>query len=60
MEDHLNTKLEAVTFAFPDVAGKNVLVLGLGGGCDIITAFAVSWLTNAFVFEPGIVPAKSQ
>jgi hypothetical protein len=28
----------AVPFVFPDVAGRKVLVLGLRGGCDIITA----------------------
>jgi hypothetical protein len=29
-------------FTFPDVAGRKVLVLGLGGGCDIILAYAVA------------------
>jgi hypothetical protein len=33
-------------FYFPDVAGQKVLVLGLGGGCDIITAYAVSRLLD--------------
>jgi len=36
--------MESVPFVFPDVAGRKVLVLGLGGGCDIITAFAFSRL----------------
>jgi hypothetical protein len=40
------TDLESVPFVFPDVAGRKVLVLGLGGGCDIITAFAFSSLLN--------------
>jgi len=40
------TDLESVPFVFPDVAGRKVLVLGLGGGCDIITAFAFSRLLN--------------
>jgi hypothetical protein len=31
-------------FTFPSVEGRNVLVLGLGGGSDIITAYAVSLL----------------
>src|SRR5262249_428429 len=38
--------LGAVPFVFPDVAGQKVLVLGLGGGCDIITAFAFSRLLD--------------
>lgn len=29
-------------FAFPDLAGKRVLVVGLGGGCDIISAYALA------------------
>jgi hypothetical protein len=36
----------AAPFVFPDVAGRRVLVLGLGGGCDVITAFAVSRLLD--------------
>jgi hypothetical protein len=47
VEDHLSTQLEAVPFTFPSVTGKNVFVLGLGGGCDIITAFAVSKLLDS-------------
>lgn len=31
-------------FVFPDVADRKTLILGLGGGCDIITAFALSRL----------------
>lgn len=45
MPDRFESRLD-VPFAFPDVADKNVLVIGLGGGCDIITAFAVSKLLN--------------
>jgi hypothetical protein len=37
----------ATPFVFPDVAGQRVLVLGLGGGCDVITAFAVSRLLDS-------------
>ena len=37
-------ELTAVPFAFPDVAGRKVLLLGLGGGSDAITAFALSGL----------------
>jgi hypothetical protein len=37
---------DAVSFAFPSVAGQKVFVLGLGGGCDIITAYAISGLLN--------------
>jgi hypothetical protein len=44
--DDLNAKLLAIPFVFPDVANHDVLVLGLGGGCDIITAFAVSRLLD--------------
>ncbi|HYT91662.1 MAG TPA: DUF1152 domain-containing protein [Gemmataceae bacterium] len=33
-------------FVFPEVTGQKVLVLGLGGGCDIITAYAVSRLLD--------------
>jgi hypothetical protein len=38
------TEFEATPFVFPEIAGRKVLVLGLGGGCDIVTAFAVSRL----------------
>jgi hypothetical protein len=38
------TDFEAIPFVFPDITGRKVLVLGLGGGCDIITAFAISRL----------------
>jgi hypothetical protein len=34
--------LTSVPFAFPDVRGQKILVLGLGGGCDVITAYAVA------------------
>jgi hypothetical protein len=34
-------------FAFPTLEGRNVLVLGLGGGSDIISAYAVSRLLPA-------------
>jgi hypothetical protein len=36
-----------VSFVFPDVFGRKVLVLGLGGGCDAITAYAVAGLLDA-------------
>jgi len=29
-------------FAFPSISGKKVLIIGVGGGCDIITAYAFS------------------
>ena len=38
--------LKATSFTFPDIAGRKVLVLGLGGGCDIITAFALARLLD--------------
>lgn len=41
MADALTEELLAVPFTFPAVAGKSVFVL-LGGGCDVITALAVS------------------
>jgi hypothetical protein len=47
MEDSLTSRLESVSFRFPAVAGKHVFVHGLGGGCDIITAFAVSHLLDS-------------
>jgi hypothetical protein len=41
-------ELAGVSFVFPDVFGRKVLVLGLGGGCDAITAYAVAgWLQGA-------------
>jgi hypothetical protein len=40
------TDLLAVPFRFPDVAGQRVLLLGLGGGCDILTAYALSRLLD--------------
>jgi hypothetical protein len=46
MNDPLTTQLLDVPFAFPAVAGKSVFVLGLGGGCDIITAYALSTLLD--------------
>src|SRR5262245_59237780 len=38
------TRLLEIPFVFPDVAGKKILLLGLGGGSDVITAFALSGL----------------
>lgn len=32
----------AIPFVFPDVVGRSVLLLGLGGGCDVVTAFALA------------------
>jgi hypothetical protein len=32
----------AAPFVFPNLTGQKVLILGLGGGCDIITAYALS------------------
>lgn len=46
MDDRLTNQLLEVPFAFPAVAGKSVFVLGLGGGCDVITAYAVSTLLD--------------
>ena len=34
----------SVPFVFPDFTGRKLLVLGLGGGCDVITAFALARL----------------
>jgi hypothetical protein len=42
----LDIPLEAVPFTFPPLAGRSVFVLGLGGGCDVITALAVSTLLD--------------
>jgi hypothetical protein len=39
--------LSAAPFVFPDIAGRKVLILGLGGGCDIITAYAISTLLDS-------------
>ena len=33
---------DAAPCVFPDVTGRKVLFLGLGGGCDIITAYALA------------------
>ena len=33
-------------FTFPDVTGRHIFVLGLGGGCDVITAYAASRLLS--------------
>jgi hypothetical protein len=41
--------LDAKAFVFPDFTGQKALVLGLGGGCDIITAFALSTLLGGRV-----------
>jgi hypothetical protein len=46
VEDQLSERLNAVPFPFPALTGKNVFVLGLGGGCDVITAYAVSTLLD--------------
>jgi hypothetical protein len=35
-----------IPFVFPEVAGRKVLVLGLGGGCDILTAYAFAQLLD--------------
>jgi hypothetical protein len=48
----LEADLISKPFVFPDFCGKRVLVLGVGGGCDIISAFAV-----AEILKPG-GPAK--
>lgn len=39
--------LPDVPFAFPNVTSQRVFVLGLGGGCDILTAFALARLLDA-------------
>jgi hypothetical protein len=41
------TELLSRRFVWPDLSGRRVLVVGLGGGCDIITAYAL-----ARVLEP--------
>lgn len=46
MNDSLTALLLETPFAFPAVAGRSVFVLGLGGGCDVITAYAVSTLLD--------------
>ena len=33
---------ESLPYEFPRLVGRNVLVVGLGGGCDIISAYALS------------------
>ena len=33
-------------YTIPDIRGKRVLVVGVGGGCDIISAFALAQLLN--------------
>jgi hypothetical protein len=33
--------LFGIPFKYPDLKGKNVLILGLGGGCDIFSAYVV-------------------
>ena len=40
------TFLQSKPFAFPNRNGQKVLVLGLGGGCDILTAYAISTLLD--------------
>jgi hypothetical protein len=40
-------ELLRMRYAFPDVAGRRVLVVGLGGGCDAILACAVAGLFPA-------------
>ena len=46
MEDRLTSRLLETPFALPAVVGQSVFVLGIGGGCDVITAYAVSTLLN--------------
>jgi hypothetical protein len=41
-------------FVFPEAADRKILVLGLGGGCDIITAYAVAGLLDA-VSAKGVI-----
>jgi hypothetical protein len=47
VEDRLSARLEALSFTFPPLTGKSAFVLGLGGGCDVITTYAVSTLLGA-------------
>jgi hypothetical protein len=35
-------ELESLPYEFPKLVGRNVLVVGLGGGCDIISAYALA------------------
>ena len=42
---HSNDELSDVfsaEFSFPDLTGKSVLVVGVGGGCDIISAYGIA------------------
>jgi hypothetical protein len=43
------TPLDEKPFVFPAFVGQKVLALGLGGGCDIIAAFALSSLLDGRV-----------
>ncbi|MHA1371318.1 MAG: hypothetical protein ACTSRA_16570 [Promethearchaeota archaeon] len=33
-------------YKFPEIAGKKVLILGIGGGCDVISAYSLQFLFN--------------
>ncbi len=35
------------SFVFPSITGKNILIVGVGGGCDIISAFALAELLKS-------------
>ncbi len=48
-----------VPFVFPDVAGQKILIQGLGGGCDVITAFALSKLLESGQSQ-GVVYANTK
>lgn len=37
-----SNELKKQKFKFPDLSNKRVLVLGIGGGCDVITAHSVA------------------
>lgn len=40
--DRLSRDLLSRQFRFPSLAGSKVLILGVGGGCDIISAYALA------------------
>jgi hypothetical protein len=39
---HFAKELKNQKFKFPELKNKRVLVLGIGGGCDVITAHSVA------------------
>jgi len=31
-----------IPFSFPDLSNKKILVIGMGGGCDVISALGIA------------------